>query len=322
MVLTLASPDPADHGAFSEFADLYLRANHRSIDLPWLPAELQVILADDDYVRTDVVEARSNGELVAVGWADLPVKDNTNCAYLEIAVAPENRRKGYGSAVLNWLAKRAGEDGRNTLLAESTRAVGEDTGPGKEFALATGFVFDTINAQRQLNLPSEQAAVELRDGYRLQSWRGEPPPDLIDQYAVLRQLLNQEAPSGQTDLENEFWDAERLRLEVDQWWRQHRTAQTVVALAPDGALAGHTQLLFPAKSTVVYQWDTLVLPAHRGHGLGLALKRQAMVAAADLLAGRSRIVTWNDATNEPMIRVNEELGYELTAHSDQWVKTL
>ncbi len=322
MELILQAPDPTDHGAFSELADVYLRSKDRRIDLPWLPPELQVILAGDDYVRTDVVQARLGDEVVAVGWADLPERDNTSVGYIEIAVPPEHRRNGYGTAILDWLAARVLEDGRDTLLGETVRAADEETGPGREFALARGFAFDTLNAQRELLLPSSQPPAEPRDGYTLQSWRGEPPAGLIDDYATLRALLNTEAPSGQTGLENEFWDAERLRLEVDQWWRQRRTAQTVVALAPDGTLAGHTQLLFPAKSTVVYQWDTLVLPEHRGHGLGLALKREAMHAADELLEGRERIVTWNDAANEPMIRVNTELGYRLSAFADQWAKKL
>jgi len=200
--------------------------------------------------------------------------------------------------------------------------VDDETGPGREFMLARGFVFDTLIAQRELTLPSEQPPADPRDGYTLASWRGEPPPQWIDQYAELRSLLNQEAPSGETELENEFWDADRLRLEADQWWRQHRVAQTVAAIAPDGALAGHTQLVFPKGVREVYQWDTLVLPAHRGHGLGLALKRQAMTEAAELLDGRTRIVTWNDATNDPMIAVNEDLGYRLTAWADQWTRSL
>lgn len=322
MAVTLETPDPTDHGAFSEFSDVYLRANERRIDVPWLPPELQVVLAGDEYVRTDVVQARDGDVVVAVGWAELPERDNTEVAFIEIAVPPEYRRRGYGTAVLDWLGSRAAEDGRSTMLAETTRPCDDETGPGREFALARGFVFDTINAQRELTLPADPAPADPRDGYTLAAWRGDIPPQWLDEYAALRSLLNQEAPSGEFELENEFWDADRLRLEVDQWWRQHRVAQTVAAVAPDGTLAGHTQLVFPKNSGEVYQWDTLVLPDHRGHGLGLALKRQAMIEAADLLADRTRILTWNDMRNDPMIAVNEELGYRLTAWSDQWTKPL
>lgn len=64
-----------------------------------------------------------------------------------------------------------------------------------------------------------------------------------------------------------------------------REMQVVVARAPDGSLAGHTQLAFPADGTEVYQWDTLVRSEHRGHGLGLALRIRAMEAFSDLLEG-------------------------------------
>lgn len=38
-------------------------------------------------------------------------------------------------------------------------------------------------------------------------------------------------------------------------------------------MAGHTHLVIPGTDQVnAYQWDTLVLPEHRGHRFGLALK--------------------------------------------------
>jgi RimJ/RimL family protein N-acetyltransferase len=72
----------------------------------------------------------------------------------------------------------------------------------------------------------------------------------------------------------------------------------------------------------VYQWDTLVLPTHRGHGLGLALKVTTMQEAADLLDGRRRITTYNAAGNEAMIRVNEALGFRQTGWVGEYVKDL
>lgn len=59
-----------------------------------------------------------------------------------------------------------------------------------------------------------------------------------------------------------------------------------------------------------------------GHGLGLALKVTIMRAAADLLEGRRRIVTYNAAGNEAMIRVNEALGFRQTAWVGEYVKEL
>ena len=72
----------------------------------------------------------------------------------------------------------------------------------------------------------------------------------------------------------------------------------------------------------MFQWDTLVLPTHRGHGLGLALKVATMQAADDLLEGRRRIITYNAAGNEAMIRVNEALGFRQVAWVGEYVKEL
>lgn len=322
MSVTIEVLDPADHGAYTEFYEVYARANDRPYDQPWSAEELLVSLVGDEYRRQDALVAREGETVVGVALAELPERDNVDTAFAEVWVPAELRRRGHGTALLERLEQRIAEDGRTQVLTETLRGVGDETSSGREFMLARGYRPDTMNVQRELALPWTPQEVDLRDGYTLRAWRGLPPGDWLDQYAHLRALLNQEAPSGETQLENEYWDADRLRLEVDQWKRQRRVAQVVVAVAPDGTLAGHTQLLFPTGSPEVYQWDTLVLPEHRGHGLGLALKQQAMREAADLLEGRARIVTWNDAQNDHMIAVNESLGYRPTAYADQWVKHL
>lgn len=322
MSVTIEVLDPTDHGAYTEFHDVYLRSNDRAYDQPWSVDELQVLLVGDEYTRNDSLVLREGEVAVAVALAELPERDNVESAFAEVWVPPELRRRGYGTALLERLELRVREDGRAKVLTETLRGIDEATGSGKEFMVARGYRPDTTIMQRELSLPAEVPPAEPRDGYELTGWRGVPPARWVDQYANLRALLNQEAPSGETQLENEYWDADRLAHEVDQWKRMRRTGQTVVAVAPDGTLAGHTQLLFSSNSTEVYQWDTLVLSEHRGHGLGLALKRHAMHEAADLLEGRRRIVTWNDAQNQHMIAVNEELGYRATAWADQWVKDL
>ncbi|MCL3837579.1 GNAT family N-acetyltransferase [Aeromicrobium duanguangcaii] len=322
MAVTIEVLDPTDHGAFVEFYDVYRRSNERAIDQPWLPDELKVLMVGDEYLRNDSLLARQGDTAVGVAIAELPERDNVTTVYAEVWVPPELRRRGYGRALLERLELRAAEDGRERILTETLRPIDDETSPAREFMLAHGYSPDTTLLQRELALPADTPPADVRDGYTLAAWRAAPPPQWLEEYARLRALLNQEMPAGETQLENEYWDPDRLLHEVDQWKRQGRTAQTVVAVAPDGHLAGHTQLLFPAKSTEVYQWDTLVLPEHRGHGLGLALKRHAMREAADLLEGRTRVVTWNDAQNDHMIAVNEALGYRATAWADQWVKNL
>ncbi len=121
-----------------------------------------------------------------------------------------------------------------------------------------------------------------------------------------------EAPIGDLDYEPERWDVARLREEEERARLQGRTLFTSAALAPDGRLAGHTQLAFsrhrPHRAS---QWDTLVVRAHRGHRLGLALKVANLRALAAAQPQVERVDTWNAEQNGPMISVNEALGFEI-----------
>ena len=75
----------------------------------------------------------------------------------------------------------------------------------------------------------------------------------------------------------------------------------------------HTQLIIdvvpgrdPGK---VFQDDTLVLPRHRGHRLGLALKVANLRAVQRAHPDRRVLHTWNAEENGPMVAVNNAMGF-------------
>jgi GNAT superfamily N-acetyltransferase len=320
---TVERVDVADDSAFAEFHDVYARSHARPFDGPWLPMEKRVNLTDDEYgTRVALVARDDDGSAIGGGWAVMPLRDNTTMAFVEAFVLPDHRRRGHGSAVLDALLDVARANGRSTAFAEPVWAVDADGDAGRWFAEARGFELDFMDAVRELRLPAELPRVEMDPAYRLETWRGPCPDEWLDQYADLRRILTQEAPSGDAGLENEHWDAARVRKDEADLVRVGRQMQVVVARAESGELAGHTQLAFPDDGVEVYQWDTLVRPAHRGHGLGLALKIRAMQASADLLAGRRRITTYNAASNTHMIAVNERLGFRQTAWAGELVRPI
>ena len=59
----------------------------------------------------------------------------------------------------------------------------------------------------------------------------------------------------------------------------------------------------------VYQWGTLVRPAHRGHRLGLATKVHNLRRFQAGESGRSLLFTYNAEVNTHMIGVNEAMGF-------------
>lgn len=313
--------DVADAPSFDELYDVYLRSSGRPFDAPWLPVEKRVNLTDDAYVAKVAVIGRDEaGGAVAAGWCVLPLSDNPTFAFVEVFVPPEHRRLRHGTHVLEHLLAIARSHGRTRAFSMPAWAVDVDGDAGRWFAEAHGFELDILDAVRELALPATVPPLVVADGYTLETWRGRCPDAWIDEYAELRRMLTSEAPSGEAGLEDEFWDAARVRKDEADLERVGRRMQVVVARAGDGGLAGHTQLAFAGDGVEVYQWDTLVRREHRGHGLGLALKVRAMQVSADLLEGRRRIVTFNAASNQHMIAVNERLGFQQTAWVGEYVR--
>ncbi len=320
---TLERLDPANSRTFSEFYDAYARSFDRAYDQPYTAAELAMELAPDEYTDSiGLVSRDDDGRVIGGAWAELPQKDNRTFAYVEVFVIPASRRRGHGSALVEALSAACRAAGRTSMLGEATWGLDEQDAPARQFAENLGFALDIMDAHRELLLPATLPSLVIDPAYELRSWRGECPDDLIEGYAHVRRLMVQEAPSGNAHLENEYWDQARVRSEEVKWATSGRIPQVSVAIASDGSVVGHTQLLFPDNSVEVYQWDTLVLPSHRGHGLGLALKVHTMHEAADLLEGRRRIHTHNAASNAPMIAVNEAMGFRQVSWVGEYLRAL
>jgi GNAT superfamily N-acetyltransferase/RimJ/RimL family protein N-acetyltransferase len=261
-----------------------------------------------------------HGSVLGAGTVELPQRDNRSLAMLELAVPPQWRGRGVGQALLAYATEQARTAGRSRLLAEVFVPCDVDPAgwPGARFAERHGFTNRNTEILRVMRLPippARMAALEAEvaertAGYTFVSWSGACPAEYAEQYATLKGLLMAEAPTGDLDYEPEDWDVDRLRDEERRAVMQGRTVYTTVAIAPDGSLAGHTQLAVSVHDPRrAYQWDTLVVAAHRGHRLGLAVKLanlQAMTAAEPQV---ERVTTWNAQQNGPMIAVNEAMGF-------------
>jgi len=324
-VTSIEALDPTDDEQYAEFHAVYLAAHVEEWDRPYSARELRVTLLDDSEFQQVLgfVGRDDSGEAVAVGTIEFTFKDNLDLGFLQIYVAPDRRREGHGTAMESYLADLAKARGRTSLMGEAHWDFGQAGSGHTAFAEARGYHLDLADGHRILDLPATLPEAPARDGYMLHDWRGRTPEEWIDQYADMVAVFIQEAPTGDHPIENEFYDAARVRADDQRLIDQGRVMQVVVAVSPDGELAGHTQLVFPsADPGDVYQWGTLVLPAHRGHGLGLSLKVRAMEAATDLLEGRTYVHTGNALSNEPMIAVNDALGFRLVGYSGEFVRTI
>jgi len=252
----------------------------------------------------------------------LPERENTHLAYLSPVVGLPHRRQGTGTALVRHAARRAQEGGRVTLAAEATLG-----SPGEAFSRALGARAGLPEASRVLHVrtipPGHLARLQARaqaagPGYSLLSFEGPVPEEYIEQVAA----LNQDGEDAPRDAGHEVqqWDAARLRAAQQRAAGQGLRHYSVAARDDrTGELVAITELhVDPQTPDWGHQEITVVARAHRGHRLGLLVK----VAMLELLAGREprleRIVTGNADSNEHMIAINNELGYQLLDHWLSW----
>jgi GNAT superfamily N-acetyltransferase len=337
-VSTSERVDPQDAEAFNAWYDVFRPAvdDGREFAVTWAREELLVAMLDETpYFTRELWAVRDDaGQLAGAMVVDLPMKDNTAVISPNIGVRADARRRGYGAALARTAAERAAQYGRTLVQCQlDVPLAGEDAPEtaGQAFLEANGLKPANFEVHRILELPLDEAfleslaagAAEHHQGYQLVSWQDRCPDEFVDAYAVLQSSFILEAPIGELELEPEIWDEARIRSAEKQRLAQGRHGWTTVAIAPDGTLAGNTELYVGEHSPgKVFQSGTLVSPAHRGHRLGLALKVRNH---GELQRSHSEplvVHTWNGEQNTPMNAVNAELGFRPVEQSQEWQRRI
>lgn len=152
-------------------------------------------------------------------------------------------------------------------------------------------------------------------GYELLGWDDATPEPLLEAMAGLRAGISVDAPAEDATLEAEVWDTDRVRIADAHTIASGRaSATTAAAHVASGQLVAYTMLAANREHPPVgFQWDTFVAGAHRGHGLGLAVKQANTRRFRALSPGTRTVHTRNAAVNGHMIAINEALGYVPTA---------
>jgi GNAT superfamily N-acetyltransferase len=271
----------------------------------------------------------------AVGAArlELPVDDNHHLAEVLVAVRPDSRRRGVGSALLAELERLAKEQGRTTVLTtvdEPPLAAGP--APGRAFAERHGYTNVQTEVRRDIDLPLDPARVQalearcapFAEGYAVGTWRDRTPDDVVDDMAHLMRRMSVDTPLGGTDYREEEWDAGRVRRREQLVAAQNRTFFAGGAVHEQtGRLVAFTVVGVPLGAPGrAYQWETLVLSEHRGRRLGTLVKLACLQAIAEGLPTTRFVSTWNAEENAPMITVNDALGARTNGVLGLWQRTV
>jgi len=257
------------------------------------------------------------GAMVGAGRVELPVLDNLHSAYASVCVDPAHRRRGVGRALDERSVEVARSEGRRVLMSEAYAPL-EDDSPGTLFAASLGYTKGLEDAMKVVDLfetedswpELEARAAAKRGDYRIVTWQEHMPEELVEDYCRLNEMFFDEAPTGDMQIENEVWDAQRV---ADREKRNKATGRHELvagAVAPDGTLVGATEIfvntLAPQRG---FQSGTLVAPDHRGHALGLAIKLANHRQVRATFPQCRVLMTGNADVNAPMNAVNQQLGY-------------
>jgi GNAT superfamily N-acetyltransferase len=299
-----------------------------------------VAVADDEHDTPDP------DRVLGYAMVNLPLQDNTHTAGVEIGVRPAHRRQGVGSALYDAVLTLVRDTGRTHVLASSDQRVEPPAGPGTlpattgvgrvladddgpRFLLKRGFALEQVERYSVFDLPFDadlmakhRAEAEAHAGpdYRLVSWLSHAPEEWVDEYALLNTRMSTDAPLGGLDLEEDVWDAERIRVTERQY--QERELELLVLAAehvPTHTLAAFTCFMaVPNSDEFVHQDDTLVIKEHRGKRLGMLVKTANLQRLAAERPTVRRVGTWNAEENSYMLAINVALGFRPAGGSGEW----
>ncbi|WP_030851773.1 GNAT family N-acetyltransferase [Streptomyces sp. NRRL F-4474] len=231
-------------------------------------------------------------------------------AELELHVDPAHRRLGTGSLLLSAGVAACRAEGRRSLVATAAA-----DSPGESFSERHGFRRALTLDHLMLRLDDLDVSDLLRTadaehpGYRLTGWTGTVPDELAEAFATAKNAMN-DMPVGDLDYGSVAWDAERVRAMAQVVSGRGDTLLTIAAVHDDGTMAGYTEIVLPGGSgRRAQQYDTAVVPAHRGHGLGLWVKAAMARRLRAEHPGVVEIETDNADDNVHMLAVNHRLGF-------------
>ncbi|POM22409.1 Mycothiol acetyltransferase [Actinomadura rubteroloni] len=224
---------------------------------------------------------------------------------IDVQVRPERRRAGLGRSLVRSAAGALRADGRPGVIAQVSAGT-----PAVPFLEAHGFTCVlTLRGLvlRLADLPPGRVAGLLSagpSGYTLVRWRGTVPDEHAGALARAK-----DAMADLVEYEGVPWDADRVREMGELVAKRGDSLYTVAALH-DGAIAGFTELVVPAGGgDRAAQYDTAVVPEHRGRRLGIWMKAAMLDWVRSELPGIREIETDNAGDNPHMLAVNEELGF-------------
>lgn len=256
-----------------------------------------------------------------IGWACVEASDweDPDLGFVACSVTPTARGQGIGTALLERQTALVREIGRHKLLAFVMAGT-----PAEALLSAQGWTIGQRTAQRRLRPPdldfdriaklAEDAEQHAAD-YELVAVDGPIPEEQMAELQSMMEAIN-DAPLDDVDLAPAPFPPERLARNNHAMSARGQHAYRLMARhRRTGEWAGQTLLYVDAtRPGVANQEDTTVVPAHRGHRLGMWMKARMLLWLREAEPDLVTIDTWNAESNPYMVAVNDALGCTVINH--------
>ena len=310
-IVDARSLDRADFAAALELQQTLDR--DRDPGLPVTPAaELRAVFDDDatDYCRHQRIVAFDGRRAAAIGHLELN-SDPANANLAGVEITPSDDKTT--AAVLAELLRRARSNGRTSVIAW-----GAHTPAAHTFWTGLGAELRYTEQESSLDVAAVNPELMARwieagpADLELVNWARRCPEARIEALVATANAMN-DAPTDDLDMADTIVDAAMVRAEIEARAARGLEFQGVLAVTVGGEAAGSTEVFVnrhrPAAS---WQWNTVVLPAHRGRGIGRWMKaamwRRLRTAEPDVTS----LQTGNAASNAHMLAINTEMGFQPT----------
>lgn len=290
--------------------------------------------------------AREAGEIVGAVTVSHATAEPTS-AEVDLMVLPDNWGRGIETALLAAAEAEVRALGRKVIQAWTLHrpSPGEaplvpKTGWGRvsrtphaQLLADAGFTLEQVERNSAFDLQGDLAPIErmLADAlavagseYELVEWTVPTPPELRSGYAWALSRMSTDAPSGDLEIDEEIWDADRIARRDARFVDGGQTVSvSAVEHMPTGTLAAFNELVTGSDPEgVTHQYCTLVLKEHRGHRLGQIVKCANILRWRGIAPRSPRITTFNAEENRPMLDINEAMGFAPVSYAGAWQKKL
>jgi len=280
----------------------------------------QTDMQQQDMLAYEAVDLENNERIVAfmrlIFWKESSPSYRGNehiCNMAGIGVLDEYRRSGIATKFL-------------PLIHDEVKARGRRSIVGPIVNDAARIFVRKIGGTEALAMRDNRLNLDSVDWNMVNSWVKEGPkrspgtgikffqsiPDkMLKQFCNVYTEVSNQAPRDQLKVGDQVTTPEYWKAMMKEWTGKGWKYFAALTMEGNGDISGLTDVLWiPSQPSILMQLLTGVQERYRGRGLGKWLKGAVLLRVRKEFPPVTTIVTQNATSNEPMLAINEQLGFK------------